>query len=218
MKAEQKAPRKRGRPSLEDGEAVLQKLYDVAHSHFFFSGVEGANMQLIAKEAGVSRQMIHNRFGSKEQFFEAVLEHGQSILRQKFTYSSDRNIDDPWELLNVQGNQIFNIFVEPANISAFRTFDLAVYRHSDVSDLHGKSLDEAYRRFGKMLRDMAKKQQLDIKIEKAAMRDFLSLIRGYAQPVIQGRQARPSKSSQKKEINGIVTRFLRGLGFGEPPK
>lgn len=217
MNTGSQSTRKRGRPSLDDGEAVLKNLYHVAFSHFFVSGVEGANMQLIAKEAGVSRQMIHNRFGSKELFFDAVLEHGQAFLRGKFVYEGISEIKDPWLLLNNIGNQIFSTFTAPDNISSFRMLDLAVYRHADVAQLHGKSVNEAFQTFSTMLQNIAKDQGLELQIGKSEMRDFLSLIRGYAQPIIQGREKRPSMSAQKKEINAIVARFLRGIGFGEPP-
>lgn len=217
MKTDSQLTRKRGRPSLNDGEAVLKNLYRVAFSHFFLSGVEGANMQLIAKEAGVSRQMIHNRFGSKELFFEAVLESGQDFLRDKFVYRGIIDIKDPWLLFNDLGHQIFSTFVDPDNVATFRMLDIAVFRHADVAVLYTKSIEEAYKTFGKLLKDIAKEQGLDIKIEKGAIRDFLSMIRGYAQPIIQGREKTPSINAQKKEIKKIVARFLRGLGFGEQP-
>lgn len=207
--------RKRGRPSLDDGEAVLKNLYRVAFSHFFISGVEGANMQLIAKEAGVSRQMIHNRFGSKEQFFETVLEHGQFFMRDKFVYDGIINIKDPWALMNELGHQIFTTFVTPDNIAAFRMLDIALFRHPEVAKLHSQSVEELYTVFSRLLNDIAKQKKLTLVIDRAAIRDFLSLIRGLAQPIIQGREKHPSKTKQHKEIASIVARYLKGLGFGE---
>lgn len=217
MKKNQNDTRRRGRPSLSEGEAALKNLYHVAFTHFFLNGIEGANMQLIAKEAGVSRQMIHNRFGSKEQFFEQVLEHGQSHLMQKFIYQGKENANDPWLFFMGLGEQMYATFTDPDSVSSFRMLDLAIYRHADLAELHNRSIDEAYKRFGKILRDMAKEYGLDIKVGKSAIRDFIALIRGYAQPVIQGVDKVPTKSSQKKEIKEIVSRYLRGLGFGEPP-
>jgi AcrR family transcriptional regulator len=217
MKTKNKLPRKRGRPSLSDGEAVLQNLYHIAYTHFFLNGMEGANLQLIAKEAGVSRQMIHKRFGSKEQFFDTVFKDGQNYLRRKFIYQGTSEDQDPWTFLNDLGLQVYEAFVDPGSVASFRMLDLAVFRHSDVARLHTKSLNEAYKRFGKMLRQMATARGLDIDIGKSEVRDFLSLIRGYSQPVIQGREKPPSKAKAKREINAMVTRYLRGLGFGEPP-
>ena len=217
MKKTSQETRKRGRPSLSEGEAALKNLYHVAFSHFFINGVEGANMQLIAKEAGVSRQMIHNRFGSKEQFFEQVLKHGQSFLLQKFIYQGADDLHDPWKFFGDLGEQIYSTFTDPETVNSFRMLDLAIFRHADVAEAYTKSLAEAYRRFGKILKDIAKERDLDVQISKSAIRDFLALIRGYAQPVIQGVDKVPSSQSQKKEIKAIVARYLRGLGFGEPP-
>lgn len=202
---------------MSEGEVALKNLYRIAFTHFFLNGIEGASIQMIAKEAGVSRQMIHNRFGSKEQFFEQVLKHGQTFLLKKFVYQDSEEINDPWKFMNRLGHQMYCTFTDPESVNAFRILDLALYRHPDLAAVHTKSLAEAYKRFGKILRDLAKKRGLELKIGKSEIRDFLALIRGYAKPVIQGIERVPSKQVQTKEINAIVTRFLRGLGFGEPP-
>lgn len=217
MSTTSKAPRKRGRPSLSESESTLNNLYHVAFSHFIVNGIEGANLQLIAKEAGVSRQMIHNRFGSKEQFFETVAKYGESHLQGKFDVKIMTTFDDPWHLFNYLGSEIFSIFVSSENTTMFRVMNLAIYRHPEIGEFHSKSLNKAYSRFTKMLEQAADKLELPCKIDKNSARDFLALIYGYALPVIQGRAQRPSPKAQNAEVKRIVACFLRGLGFGEAP-
>src|SRR5690606_35279083 len=83
-----RATRGKGRPKQEDSEETLRTVYHVAYSHFIVNGIEGASMQAIAREAGVSRQMIHNRFGNKEQIFRTVLVNGEDILDNSYSVNA----------------------------------------------------------------------------------------------------------------------------------
>jgi TetR/AcrR family transcriptional regulator, mexJK operon transcriptional repressor len=55
-----------------------------ASEHFVAHGYVGANVDLIAEEAGVSKRTVYNVFGSKEQLFRAVL--GEAIdIAERFS-------------------------------------------------------------------------------------------------------------------------------------
>jgi TetR/AcrR family transcriptional regulator, mexJK operon transcriptional repressor len=55
-----------------------------ALEHFVAHGYVGANVDLIAEEAGVSKRTVYNVFGSKEQLFRAVL--GEAIdIAERFS-------------------------------------------------------------------------------------------------------------------------------------
>ncbi len=209
------APRKRGRPDPIAGEEALNKLYHVAYIHFILNGVEDANMLAIAREAGVSRQMIHNRFGNKQQFFNTVVQNGEDHLQNKFNLSAIPTTSDPWVIFNYLGNEIANIILNPGSIDIFRVMNVAAYRHPEIAATHEMSLNKAYALFARLLKMSAKALHVEIDDAKGAARDFLALIHGFTLPVIQGRKARPSAATQTKEIKAIVSRYLRGLGFIE---
>jgi AcrR family transcriptional regulator len=63
------APR-RGRP--RDPER-MRRVLEAAREHFCEHGYEGANLDAIADEAGVSKMTVYNYFPSKEALFEAVI-------------------------------------------------------------------------------------------------------------------------------------------------
>ena len=61
---------RRGRP--RDPER-FRRIVEAAHSHFNAHGLERANVDAIAADAGVSKMTIYSHFASKEGLFEAVI-------------------------------------------------------------------------------------------------------------------------------------------------
>jgi hypothetical protein len=112
---------------------------------------------------------------------------------------------------------MLDIFLAKDTVQVFRVMNLAIYRNPEIGKWHTKSLNKAYLRLQRLLQKSADERGLLLKIDKSASRDFISLIYGYALPVIQGRSAHPSKKQQKTQVELMVARYLRGLGFGDPP-
>lgn len=194
----------------------MRKLLRVAYCHFIINGVEGANIKTIAREAGVSRQMIHNRFGSKEAFFQKVVHLGNSGMADRFQFDSKHETRNPWELFNFFGNQIYEIMVDPGNVDIFRLITVASSRHPEIGSAHERAIRSAYSLFAKHLRAAGQEHGITIGDPKGSARDFLALITGLARPVIEGATKRPGPRVQAREIAAIVDRFLRGVGFEEP--
>ncbi len=210
------ASRKRnpGRPSLQEGEKALNNLYRVAMHHFLLKGLDGANIQTIAREAGVSRQMIHNRFGSKKQFFEEVTRNVETrLFFDEIDIEHRADTDDPYSVLNYIGNEMMDLFLSPDYVETFRILNVVLSQHPEVARLHARAQDRVFATIGKHLRAAAEQQNIKIEKSKKAGRDFVSLIYGLALPTIQGTSERPSTRWQRREIREIVDRFLRGLGF-----
>jgi AcrR family transcriptional regulator len=64
----------RGRPRQRSGPETYARILLAARNEFSARGLLGANLEALAKEAGVAKQVIYNHFGSREGLFEAVLE------------------------------------------------------------------------------------------------------------------------------------------------
>jgi AcrR family transcriptional regulator len=56
------------------------KVLSAAKALFLEDGYDGVNLDRIATRAGVARQTVYNRFGSKEAVFRAVMEHHWASL------------------------------------------------------------------------------------------------------------------------------------------
>ena len=61
-------------------EEKLQALRNTGISEFASKGLDGANINVIARKAGVSVGTIYNYFGTKENFFTACLEQAMKDL------------------------------------------------------------------------------------------------------------------------------------------
>ncbi|MER6526164.1 TetR/AcrR family transcriptional regulator [Streptomyces sp. NPDC001508] len=63
-----------GRPASEE------KILAAAKELFLADGYDGVNLERIAERAGVSRQTVYNRFGSKETVFREMVRHHWSAF------------------------------------------------------------------------------------------------------------------------------------------
>ena len=74
-----------GRPRKEEiTEATTDRILDAAQNHFSVKGFEGARLQDIAKDAGITRPSLLYHFPAKEVLYEAVVDRSFSQLLQAF--------------------------------------------------------------------------------------------------------------------------------------
>ncbi|NKI16444.1 TetR/AcrR family transcriptional regulator [Spongiibacter sp. KMU-166] len=212
-KADSGSSRGKGRPFQQDSEDTLRGLYRVAYKHFLMHGIEGASIQAIAKEAGVTRQTIYNRFGSKEQLFQAVIREGDSRKTESFVKDPHLQSDDPVFLFNYLGNLLYEFYTAEDKLQIFQVLDSALARHPEIASRHTRSVNQAYKIVKKYIQRCSAEIPNDIDDSNGAVRDFFSIIYGAALPVIQGREKVLKGSKRKNEINAIVLRYLRGIGF-----
>jgi len=70
--------------TTEDPRVVRSRaiILAAAHEHFVTHGYVGANVDLLAAEAGVSKRTVYNVFGDKETLFRAVVERAVGIAER----------------------------------------------------------------------------------------------------------------------------------------
>jgi TetR/AcrR family transcriptional regulator len=73
-----------------------QKILDAAKKVFEEYGYNGARMQLIADEAGISKASLHYYFRSKENLFERIFDETMSDFM--LLVSTWNNVTEDWEL------------------------------------------------------------------------------------------------------------------------
>jgi AcrR family transcriptional regulator len=59
---------------VDRGQATRQRLIEIATALFAERGYEGASIEAVLEQAGVSRGSLYHHFASKERLFEAVVE------------------------------------------------------------------------------------------------------------------------------------------------
>jgi AcrR family transcriptional regulator len=82
--SEESAPapkRGRGRPAAADGSTLsTERLLDAALDAFAERGYDGTSVRELARDLGVSHNLIPQRLGSKEQLWFAAVDHGFATL------------------------------------------------------------------------------------------------------------------------------------------
>jgi AcrR family transcriptional regulator len=76
------------------GQATRKQLVDIARRLFAERGYEGASVEAVLRESGVSRGALYHHFDSKEALFEAALESVEADIAHK-TARAARGATDP---------------------------------------------------------------------------------------------------------------------------
>jgi AcrR family transcriptional regulator len=94
------SPKPRGRPKAEDAPVALDEILAAALRAFARHGYEGVSVRTLNRELGVSHNLIHQRFGSKEALWYAAVDRGFGNLVGEVASSFDPTLTDPLDQLN----------------------------------------------------------------------------------------------------------------------
>ena len=96
----QSGSKRRGRPKAEDAPAALDEILAVALSAFATHGYDGVSVRTLNRELGVSHNLIHQRFGSKQGLWYAAVDRAFSQQITELATAFDPTLDDPLDQLN----------------------------------------------------------------------------------------------------------------------
>jgi AcrR family transcriptional regulator len=92
--------KRRGRPRAEDAPAALDAILDAAMRAFATYGYDGVSVRTLNRELGVSHNLIHQRFGSKQGLWYAAVDRAFSQQITTLATSFDPTLADPLDQLN----------------------------------------------------------------------------------------------------------------------
>jgi AcrR family transcriptional regulator len=89
-----------GRPRAQDAPVTLEQILDAAFRAFATYGYDGVVVRTLNRELGVSHNLIHQRFGSKEGLWYAAVDRafGQQVTQLATAF--DPTLSDPLDQLN----------------------------------------------------------------------------------------------------------------------
>jgi TetR/AcrR family transcriptional regulator len=97
----QTSQRKRaGRPKAKDAPVTLEQILDAAFRAFATYGYDGVAVRTLNRELGVSHNLIHQRFGSKQGLWYAAVDRAFSQQVTVLATSFDPTLTDPLDQLN----------------------------------------------------------------------------------------------------------------------
>jgi AcrR family transcriptional regulator len=89
-----------GRPKAQDAPATVEQILDAAFRAFATYGYDGVAVRTLNRELGVSHNLIHQRFGSKQGLWYAAVDRAFSQQITQFTSAFDPTLADPLDQLN----------------------------------------------------------------------------------------------------------------------
>jgi TetR/AcrR family transcriptional regulator len=89
-----------GRPRAQDAPVTLEQILDAAFRAFATYGYDGAAVRTLNRELGVSHNLIHQRFGSKQGLWYAAVDRAFSQQVTQLATGFDPTLADPLDQLN----------------------------------------------------------------------------------------------------------------------
>jgi AcrR family transcriptional regulator len=94
-------PRRRtGRPKAENAPATTEQILDAAFRAFATHGYDGVSVRTLNRELGVSHNLIHQRFRSKEGLWYAAVDRAFGSQVSELATAFDPTLTDPLDQLN----------------------------------------------------------------------------------------------------------------------
>jgi TetR/AcrR family transcriptional regulator len=89
-----------GRPRAQDAPATVEQILDAAFRAFATYGYDGMAVRTLNRDLGVSHNLIHQRFGSKQGLWYAAVDRAFSQQVTQLATSFDPTLTDPLDQLN----------------------------------------------------------------------------------------------------------------------
>ena len=89
-----------GRPKAQDAPATVEQILDAAFRAFATYGYDGVAVRTLNRELGVSHNLIHQRFGSKQALWYAAVDRAFSQQVTELATAFDPTLTDPLDQLN----------------------------------------------------------------------------------------------------------------------
>jgi AcrR family transcriptional regulator len=113
-----------------DGGAKRRQIMDGARTAFLSAGFDGASMNDIAREAGVSKGTLYAYFSSKDELFEAIIRAEKSQTAERLCVF--RREGDAREMLTDFGVRLLGLMTESGTLALARVVIAAAEKFPNV--------------------------------------------------------------------------------------
>src|SRR5271165_6683335 len=91
--------RRPGRPRAEDAPVAVDAMLAAALRAFATYGYDGVSVSALSRQLGVSHNLLHQRFGSKDGLWHAAVDWGFGGMAQEVAMAVDPTVTDPLDQL-----------------------------------------------------------------------------------------------------------------------
>lgn len=196
------------RAALAKHDAIL----DAAKRVFLDEGYS-ASMDLVAAEAGVSKQTVYNHFGSKEGLFRAIVDELSSELLDVLVERGGTR-SDPARTLSALGHRFLGLLLAPASVGLHRMLVAEAPRFPDLArEIYIGGPARAVQELAIYLEEESAKGALEVRDPPLAAEQFFGALRGNLQlrALFDARDA-PSEAEVARAVAHAVGVFLHTHG------
>jgi TetR/AcrR family transcriptional repressor of mexJK operon len=169
-----------------------------------------ASMDLVAAEAGVSKQTVYNHFGSKEGLFRAIVDHVSGELLDVLV-ERDGARADPAATLEAVARRFLNLLLTPSYLALHRMLVAEAPRFPDLArEIYIGGPARAANELAHYLAEESHKGTLAVTDPALAAEQFFGGLCGHLQlrALLNPRDA-PRKAEIEQAIAHAVRGFLR---------
>ncbi|HEX5078607.1 MAG TPA: TetR/AcrR family transcriptional regulator [Geminicoccaceae bacterium] len=191
--------------SLPKHDAIL----DAARRVFLREGYS-ASMDLVAAEAGVSKQTVYNHFGSKEGLFRAIVDHASNELLDVLV-ERDGARADPAAALEMIARRFLALLLAPSSVALHRMLVAEAPRFPDLArEIYLGGPARAARELALYLGEESRKRTLAVADPALAAEQFFGALCGHLhlRALLIPREA-PRAAEIERAIAHAVRGFLR---------
>lgn len=169
-----------------------------------------ASMDLVAAEAGVSKQTVYNHFGSKEGLFRAIVEHASGEVLEVLA-GRDGASADPAATLEAIASRFLSLLLRPSYVALHRMLVAEAPRFPDLArEIYLGGPAHAASELAHYLAAETRKGTLAVADPALAAEQFFGALCGHLQlrALLSPRDA-PGEAEIERAIAHAVRNFLR---------
>lgn len=181
-------------------------IFEAARRVFLRDGYR-ASMDLVAAEAGVSKQTVYHHFGSKEGLFRAIIgdcsEEFLNVLVER-----EPGLRDPGETLRQLGARFLALLLDPESLALHRMLVAEAPRFPDLAaEVYRAGPEQAARRLAAYLDRQDRRGTLVVPDPALSAEQFLGSLMGHVHlRALVG--VRPSPAEVDRIVEHAVRLFL----------
>lgn len=190
-------------------------ILEAATKVFLTAGFDAASMDMVAHEAGVSKQTIYNHFGSKEALFGAIIRHRcDSFLTPILTPETEAMGISA--ALSSLARQVIRMVLTPQSFTLYRVIIAEAQRFPELGKIsYEAGAQRAVEVLAHFLEQQANKHALRISDSRLAAEQFFGLLNGHLQlRGLLGVDPQPDAQEINQRVEKTVECFLRLYGTG----
>jgi TetR/AcrR family transcriptional regulator, mexJK operon transcriptional repressor len=209
------APRRGGRPSLEQAAPLQETILDVATELFLTGGFGATSIEAVAARARISKRTFYHRFDDKAKLFEAVVHR----LIARWRPSVEARLQEPGsfaEILRRAAREILVIVLSPEALALHRVVIAESQRFPALAQvMHESGTKSGIDRIAALLEHEAKAGHLGTTDYRFAAEQFLTMVLAVPQRRALGFGERLSPDELDAWARRTVDLFLHGCRHDE---